>query len=110
MLAQNLDSIQSQGLPGFVGGKNIGEFITKSKILDYVFGAAAIAMLVYLVTAGLQMMLARGNPKEMEGAQHKITNAILGFVIIVIAFFVVQLLAQLFKSTGTGGFGESFIK
>jgi len=105
MLAQNLDQIQQQGLPGFVGGKTIGDLVKNSKILDYVFGAAAIALLVYMVTAGLQMMLSRGDPKAMQAAQAKITNALLGFVIVFFAFALVSIVG---KILGIGIFATIF--
>lgn len=96
LLAQNLDSIQKNGLRGFTGGANVGEFVTNSKILDYVFGAAAILLLIYLVTAGLQMMTSRGDPKAMQGAQAKITNALIGFVLIIMAYLLVSLIGKVF--------------
>lgn len=107
MNLNQLNTIQSKGLPGFLGGKNIGEFITNSNIMNYVFGAAAIALLVYLVLGGLQMMTAQGEPKAMQAAQAKITNALLGFVIVIVAFVVVQLVAQLFGIQNTL-FGQIF--
>jgi hypothetical protein len=83
----------------------IGEIV--SVILPYVFGAAGIALLVFLIIGGLQMMLSRGDPKAMQSAQAKITNALIGFVIIIIAFFVVQLIGQLLGINQTG-FGVIF--
>lgn len=106
MLAQNLDSIQSNGLPGFKGGNNIGEFFQNSKILEYVFGAAAIALLIYLTMGGFQMMTSQGDPKAMQGAQAKITSALTGFIIVIIAYFIVTLLGKLL---GIGGFGGIFL-
>jgi hypothetical protein len=71
----------------------IGSIIVS--VLPYVFGIAAILLLIYLVTAGLSMMLSRGDPKAMQGAQAKITNALIGFVIVIVAFFIVQLLGRI---------------
>ncbi len=99
LLAQNLNAIQTSALPNFTGGANIGQFITNSKIMDYIFGAAAIALLIYLVLGGLQMMTSQGEPKAMQGAQAKITNAIIGFVIIIIAYFLVGLIGNLLGVT-----------
>ncbi len=113
MLAQlDFNRIQAIGAPTFAfwgrGGGDLGSVI--SAILPYIFGAAGIALLIYLVMGGLQMMTSRGDPKAMQGAQAKITNALIGFVIVITAFLIVQILAQIFKSTGTGGFGEPFNK
>ncbi|HTK03154.1 MAG TPA: hypothetical protein VL401_00045 [Alphaproteobacteria bacterium] len=108
MLAQNLDfnAIQKNAFDDkfkFGSGAKIGDII--GVVVPYVFYAAGIALLVYLVTAGLQMMTSRGDPKAMQMAQAKITNALLGFVIIFVAFYLVQLLGVLL---GITQFGEIF--
>lgn len=108
MAQLDLNAIQQKGLPNNRLPDDLGGII--SSILPFVFYGAGIALLVYMVTGGLQMMLAKGDPKAMQAAQGKITNALIGFVIIIVAFLVVQLLAQILKSTGTGGFGESFTR
>lgn len=95
LIAQNLDNIESTGLSGFKGGKNIGDFINNSKILDYVFAAAGIALLIYLISGGLQMMTSQGDPKALQAAQGKITSALLGFVIVIIAYTLVALIGQI---------------
>jgi hypothetical protein len=99
LLAQNLDTIQSQGLPEFKTG-SIGSLI--SAILPYIFGAAALMLLVYLVTAGLSMMTSRGDPKAMQAAQAKITNALIGFVIVFFAFALVSIIGRVFGITVFG--------
>jgi hypothetical protein len=85
---------------------NIGEII--SKILPYIFGAAAILLLIYLVTAGFSMMMSRGDPKAMQGAQAKITNALIGFVIVVMAFLIVQLLGRILGLQINESFSQIF--
>jgi hypothetical protein len=92
MLAQNLYEINNKaGLSGTTSDP--GELI--NKILPYVFGAAGIAILIYLVMGGLQLMLSRGDPKAMQAAQGKITNAFIGFTIIIVSFVLVRLIGQL---------------
>jgi len=111
MLTQNLDIIQASAFPdaNFSGtNTTLGDFLTRSHLLEYVFGAAGIALLIFMIIGGLQMMLSRGDPKAMQGAQAKITNALIGFVIIIIAFFVVQLVGQLFGLQNNTNFKQIF--
>lgn len=75
--------------------------------LTYIFAAAGIALLIYLVLGGLQLMTSRGDPKAAQAAQGKITNAVIGFVIVVFAFFIVQIFGQVFGLQGTL-FGQIF--
>jgi len=103
MLTQNLDldKIQKGAFPTakFGSTTKIGSII--NSVLPYIFAAAGIALLIYLVLGGLQMMTSRGDPKSMQAAQAKITNAIIGFVVVFLAFTIVQLVAQVLGLEGT---------
>lgn len=101
MLTQNLDKIQASAFPtaNFGASAKIGDVIGST--LPYIFGAAGIALLIYLVIGGLQMMISRGDPKAMQSAQSKISNALIGFVIIFFAFTIVQIIGQIFGLEGT---------
>ncbi|HKC04998.1 MAG TPA: hypothetical protein VKC54_03940 [Patescibacteria group bacterium] len=107
MLAQlNLDEVERAGVgPLFAryGSSGIGGII--SALLPYIFSAAGIALLIYLILGGFQLMTSRGDPKAMQAAQGKITNAILGFVVVIISFALVRLLGQLF---GINAFSQVF--
>lgn len=108
MLAQKLEDIQSGAFPSAPPLSKITPASIIGNILPYIFGAAAIALLIYLILGGFQMMTSRGDPKAMQGAQAKITNALIGFVIIIIAFFIVQLLGQLFGLQTNTYFKQTF--
>ncbi|HAU65145.1 MAG: hypothetical protein UU02_C0014G0006 [Candidatus Woesebacteria bacterium GW2011_GWA1_40_43] len=107
MLTQNLDldKIQSGAFPTakFGGYAKIGDII--GSILPYIFGAAGIALLIYLIIGGLQIMTSRGDPKAMQSAQGKISNAIIGFIIVVFAYLLVVLIG---KILGIQAFGNIF--
>jgi Type IV secretion system pilin len=99
MTLDQLNQIQINGLPNNTVPATIGALITNS--LTYIFSAAAIALLIYLILGGFQLMTSRGDPKAAQGAQAKITNAVIGFVIVIFAFFIVQIFGQIFKLQGT---------
>lgn len=107
MLAQNLDQIQRGAFPKANFGTNttLGEII--GSLLPYIFGAAGIALLIYLIIGGFQMMLSRGDPKAAQSAQAKITNAVIGFVIVILAFIIVRLLSSVLGLENTL-FGQIF--
>lgn len=68
-----------------------------SKVLPYIFGAVGLLLLIYLATGGLQLMTSRGDPKAVASAQGRITNALIGFVIVIIAASIVLLLGRLLR-------------
>lgn len=63
-----------------------------SVIIPYLFGAAGLLLLLYLIWGGFGYMLSQGDPKAAESAKQKITNALIGFIIIFVAYWLVQLL------------------
>lgn len=91
MAALDLNSIQSQATPGVPSSP--GEFI--HNLLPYALGAAGILLLIYMVLGGLEIMTSKGEPKAIQAAQAKITNGIIGFVIIAISAGVVVLLGKI---------------
>lgn len=58
-----------------------------------VYPAAGIALLIYLILGGYQFMTSRGEPATTAAAKAKITNAIIGIVIVFVSFWVVQFIA-----------------
>jgi hypothetical protein len=103
----DLDTIEATGIPSFKFGVSGAQLPARviSAVLPYVFGAAALILLVYLVTAGISMMTSRGDPKAMQGAQAKITYAIVGFVIVFFAWIFVSIIGKIF---GINIFGSVF--
>lgn len=78
-----------------------------SAVLPYLFAGAGLLLLFYLIWGGFSLMLSRGDPKAVESAKGRITNAIIGFVIIFVAYWLVQFLGQIL---GIGQFTPIFGK
>lgn len=94
MLAQNFISIQNNaGLPAWNVVMSPGNWI--GLLLPYVFGAAAIGLLVYLVFGGLQLMTSKGDPKAIQAAQARITTSLIGFGVVFLSFALTRLIGQL---------------
>lgn len=93
MAAQSLDLNSIQSTAGINAPSDLGGLI--KNILPYVVGLAGILLLVYLVLGGLQMMTSKGDPKAVAAAQAKITNAVIGIVIVIISVGIVTLIGKL---------------
>jgi len=104
LLAQKLDDIQTGALGNSIPTDIAGLI---GRTLPYIFGAAGIALLIYLILGGFQMMTSRGDPKAAQSAQAKITNAAIGFIIIIFAYFIVQIFGRIFGIENTL-FGQIF--
>ena len=79
---------------GVTAGVTIGTNITE--ILKYIFPAAGILLMIYLIFGGIQYMTSTGDPKKIEVAKGTITNALIGFFIIFISYWIVQLVGIIF--------------
>jgi len=69
---------------------NIGNIV--SSLLTYIFPIAGLLTFAYLLYGGFHLMIAQGDENGVKEAKAKITNAIIGFVIIFLAYWIVQAL------------------
>ncbi len=70
------------------------------KAIPWIFGSAGIGLLLYLIYGGFHLMTSGGEPKAMQEAKGKITNALVGFIIIFVAYWIVQIVGRVFGLTG----------
>lgn len=88
----NLTEIENNALPGFkFKGGTLGDIV--SGLLPYIFFFAGFALLLYLIYGGYMLLTSAGDSKKIAGAKGVLTNAIIGFVVIFVAFWLVQIIA-----------------
>ena len=80
----------TSGQPNIIGWTNISHIV--SRILSYVFPLAGILVFIYLLYGGINLMIAAGNEEGIREGKAKITNALIGFLIIFVAYWLVQAL------------------
>lgn len=83
------------GIP--TGGIASGEF---SKILQAGYSFAIIVGILFclyvLIMSGRQYMMSGGDKEKMERVRHRLSYAILGLVIIFLAYFAISILTSFF--------------
>lgn len=68
-----------------------------SQLVLPVFSVATSLVVVYFIFGAFKYLTSGGNKEELEGARRMITHAIIGFVILMMAFLVLQfILSSLF--------------
>ncbi|MFA4827266.1 MAG: hypothetical protein WC596_03415 [Candidatus Shapirobacteria bacterium] len=69
-----------------------GAFI--SLLLKNVFTLAGLILLALLVFGGLTFVIGAGSgdPKKADQAKSTITNSLIGFLIIFVSFFIIQII------------------
>lgn len=87
--------------------EKVGAFeVAKLNCLEVIFQNAVaaafffvgIVALFMLVFGGFKFMFSGGDPKEVEAARHVITWAIIGLVVVLLAFFLINIIGYI---TGT---------
>lgn len=90
-LAQNLQQIHKDaGLSTLMYSIKPGQVLQLA--LPYLFGAAGIILIINIVTAGFKLMTSVGNPKSIESAQAKLSSSLIGILVLLISFWIVQIL------------------
>ena len=104
-IASLLDQIENDALPTFAfrasGGNNTiaSLFNANQGILFWIFFLAGVALIIYLIIGGFKYLTSGGDPKAAGAAKQIITNAIIGFIIIFAAFWIIQLLGSVLGLT-----------
>jgi hypothetical protein len=80
--------------PGVDWLNNIGDLI--GRFLPYVFAFAGFGLLLMIVSAGYTYLTSAGDAKAMESAKQRLTNGLTGFIIIFVAFWIVQIAGVIF--------------
>jgi hypothetical protein len=60
-------------------------------LIPTVFVIAGIILLILLIGGGFSIVASGGNAKSVEGGKNQIMSAIIGFVIIFAAYWIIQI-------------------
>lgn len=80
--------------PKFGANATIGAVL--SELLKYVYPVAGLILFAMLIAGGFGLLTAAGNPEGLKKAQGQITSALIGFVIIFVSYWLIQLLQAVF--------------
>lgn len=72
------------------GTGTIGAVI--SELIKYAFPLAGLILFLMLIMGGFSLLASGGNPESIKKGQSRIVSALIGFVIVFVAYWLVQLL------------------
>lgn len=79
--SDNVSTKYSGGLGSIIGN-----------LLPYVMVVAGLILLFMLITGGIALMTSAGDPNKTKEGYGKITAGLIGFLIIILAYFIAQLI------------------
>lgn len=94
-LSQNLN-IGGQNISGPLDSSlnTVGDVV--NRIMQFLIPLAAIILLFVLIWGGYDYMMSQGNPEKLKSAQAKIFTGIIGFILLILAFFIVRVIESIF--------------
>lgn len=79
---------------------NSGIFSTITDVLLYVLGAISVIM---IIIGGLRYVISGGNAANVTAAKNTILYAIVGVIIAILAYAIINFVLSSFSTEGSGG-------
>lgn len=89
----NDSQVSVEGIKNFKFS-SLGSII--STAIPFVFAFAGIGLLLMLLGAGFSFLTSAGDAKKLEAAKQRLTYAVVGFLIIFVAYWLVQIAGVVF--------------
>jgi hypothetical protein len=67
-----------------------------SALLPYLFVIAGLILFGAIIASGFQLLMSAGNPESTKKAQGCLTHAVIGFVIIFVSYWLIQIIQIVF--------------
>lgn len=96
----NITPVEIKGQLVLPGGKEATLANILNVLLPFVITLCTIILFFIFVWGGYDFMMSRGDPGRVKAARAKITAGIVGFVLLVLSYFIVNLISYIF---GIGG-------
>lgn len=89
-------------LPTVEGNEDAGAQTIIGKIINAFIGLFGAFFLILVIYGGFKWMNAKGNQEEMEKAKKILQSAVIGFIIVMLAYAISFFVASALKGVATG--------
>src|SRR3989344_2553655 len=93
-----LGNIGTSGLYIKFANGLFGQIITG--FLPAILGIAGFLTVIIVVISGIQFITSSGNPEAAAAARGRLTFALVGFALIILAFAITKIIDRLFLNSG----------
>jgi len=76
---------------------------TVGLIINFLLSWAWLVSILFIVVSGIRMVLSGGNEERLSSAKASLSNAIIGFILILLSFVIINLVIGLFTGGSTLG-------
>ena len=88
--AQEIGVIDKSKIPFF---DDLGVLV--GRLVTIAFFAAAVFFLIQVIIGGISWINAGGDPKNLDAARTRITNAVIGVIVVVAAFAITVIILSI---------------
>ena len=92
--AQNLGDAIEGGIRELEGGSDIDQFKFVDSIVDIAVPVAGLCLVVLVVYSGYMLISSQGNPDKLREGKEVLTNAIIGFFIVILSVVILLLISN----------------
>ena len=78
----------------FGGNMTLGSIVSRAMPLIFIF--AGVGLFLMLLSGGFTFLTSAGDSKKLEEGKQRLTNAIIGFLIIFVSYWAVQAAGIIF--------------
>lgn len=94
-----LQGISTPGLKSTYQSSGLaGQLLTE--IFPRVLGIAGFLAVIFILASAFQFVTSSGNPEGAASARNRLTYALIGFVIVALAFVILQIVDRIFLQSG----------
>lgn len=73
-------------------------------VINWLLALAGLVAVLFLIIGGFWYITSAGNEETAEKGKNTVINALIGIVIIVLSYVIVQVIANLVSNNSTSGF------
>ncbi len=97
-----LGNAQVKGLDPKFTTKDPGGFVgvLLGLILPIAIGIGGMLTVIFIVLSGIQFITSGGDPKGASAAKDRLVYAVIGFIVLILAFAVLQIIDKIFLKSG----------
>lgn len=92
--ASSLSDTLNSSSSSLTSSTDISSFVTA--LLNLAIPLSVVCVVVLLVFAGYQLMTSAGNPDKLKESKEVITNAIIGFLVVLMSVAILLLISNIF--------------
>jgi hypothetical protein len=94
-----LNPLTQLGNPGVTGQLNTPGAVISRFLTSFAFPIAGLILFIMLVWGGFEILSGAASKKSMDAGRQRIQSALLGFFLLFISYWIVQLIEYVFGVT-----------